>query len=103
MTNVQACLQGGTKLAAVADGDEEGDEEDTAAASSSGTGSKPSPSAAAVAAAAAASSKAAPGGAASKSKFQDFNEKWLEETEEMAADFVNTPAMEHLKAGSFGT
>jgi len=40
--------------------------------------------------------------ATGKSKFTEFNEKWLEETEEMAADFVSTPAMERLKAGSFG-
>ena len=46
--------------------------------------------------------KAAASGAAGKSKFLEFNEKWLEETEDMAADFVNTPAMQHLKAGSFG-
>lgn len=45
----------------------------------------------------------APAAAATgKSKFTEFNEKWLEETEEIAADFVSTPAMERLKAGSFG-
>ena len=41
-------------------------------------------------------------GAPPASKFQDFNEQWLEQTEDMAADFVNTPSMEHLKAGTFG-
>ena len=41
-------------------------------------------------------------GAPPAGKFQEFNEQWLEQTEDMAADFVNTPSMEHLKAGTFG-
>lgn len=35
-------------------------------------------------------------------KFKIYNEQWLDQSEDIAEDFVDTPAMARLKAGHFG-
>lgn len=116
VSTTQSLLQHGGKPETASSGDDEDADEGSAEGVDASPGAsevsgpaggedaaphEPTPrSAAAVAAEAA--TETAPAAAAGKAKFLEFNEKWLEETEGMAADFVNTPAMEHLKDGSFG-
>ncbi len=35
-------------------------------------------------------------------KFKVYNEQWLDQSEDIAEDFVSTPAMDRLKSGHFG-